>query len=114
MPPLGYDRQGDCNTAFRVDYLKPTGAIGFYYPDWVCVQKTKAGETNCIIETKGQIFDTDQVHAKDAAITDWCDRVGNETNSSWDYIRINQSTFEGNACEHFSDLVKIARGGLLA
>ena len=111
---LGTTEQGDCNTLFRVDYLKPTGAIGFYYPDWVAVQKTKEGDINWIIETKGRIFDADQVHAKDAAITDWCDRIGKETKSSWEYIRINQTTFEGNPCDYFSELVKITRGGLLA
>jgi type III restriction enzyme len=111
---LGTTEQGDCNTAFRVDYLKPTGAIGFYYPDWVAVQKADGGETNWIIETKGRVFDTDQVKAKDAAILDWCQRISAETGSTWDYIRINQSTFDGNACDNFADLINIARGGLLA
>jgi uncharacterized protein (UPF0332 family) len=25
-------------SSFRIDYLKPSGAIGFYHPDWVVVQ----------------------------------------------------------------------------
>lgn len=110
---LGTTEQGDCNTAFRVDYLKPTGAIGFYYPDWVAVQKADGDEINWIIETKGRVFDTEQVKAKDAAILDWCQRISAETNSTWHYIRINQSTFDGNVCEDFADLIHIARGGLL-
>lgn len=32
---LGTTEQGDSYTTFRVDYLKPSGAIGFYHPDWV-------------------------------------------------------------------------------
>jgi type III restriction enzyme len=111
---LGTTEQGDSNTAFRVDYLKPTGAIGFYYPDWVAVQQTAEGETTWIIETKGRIFDAEQVKAKDDAITDWCERIGKETGTKWAYIRINQSTFEGNPCSYFSELVHITRGGLLA
>ena len=34
---LGTTEQGNSAAAFRVDYLKPRGAIGFYYPDWVAV-----------------------------------------------------------------------------
>lgn len=97
-----------------MDYLKPTGAIGFYYPDWVAVQKTDGIEVNWIIETKGRVFDPEQVKAKDAAILDRCQRISAETGSTWDYIRINQSTFYGNPCESFADLIHVARGGLLS
>ncbi len=38
---LGTTEQGDSHSQFRVDYLKPSSAIGFYYPDWVLVQKTR-------------------------------------------------------------------------
>jgi type III restriction enzyme len=31
-------------TRFRVDYLSPSGAIKFYYPDFVAVQKVKNGQ----------------------------------------------------------------------
>ena len=45
---LGTTEQGESGSQFRVDYLKPGGAIGFYHPDWVVVQKTEAGEVNWI------------------------------------------------------------------
>src|SRR5439155_6047877 len=45
---LGTTEQGESGTQFRVDYLKPSGAIGFYHPDWVVVQKTKGGDMNWI------------------------------------------------------------------
>ncbi|MBC7238844.1 MAG: hypothetical protein H5T71_01935, partial [Chloroflexi bacterium] len=48
---LGTTEQGESGTQFRVDYLKPSGAIGFYHPDWVVVQRSAAGEVNWIIET---------------------------------------------------------------
>jgi type III restriction enzyme len=54
---LGTTEQGDSNTTFKVDYLKLSGAIGFYHPDWVVVQKTKTGEVNWIIETKGRVLE---------------------------------------------------------
>jgi type III restriction enzyme len=43
---LGTTEQGESGTQFPVDYLKPSGAIGFYHPDWVVVQKTKDGDIN--------------------------------------------------------------------
>ena len=111
---LGTTEQGDSNTAFRVDYLKPSGAIGFYYPDWVVVEKTQNKEANWIIETKGRVFDSAQVKAKDAAIQNWCQQVSTETKTTWRYVRINQSTFEAGGFSCFADLIKIAEGGLLS
>ena len=54
---LGTTEQGGSGTSFRVDYLKPSGAIGFYYPDWVAIQETEGGEVNWIIETKGRVWE---------------------------------------------------------
>jgi hypothetical protein len=70
---LGTTEQGESGTQFRVDYLKPSGAIGFYQPDWVVVQKTKAGEVNWIIETKGRVWEG--TAAKVEAIREWCERI---------------------------------------
>ncbi len=53
---LGATEQ-ESGTTFKVDYLKPSGATGFYYPDWVAVQQTKNGKNNWIIETKGRVWE---------------------------------------------------------
>lgn len=87
---LGTTEQ-ETGTRFRVDYLKPSGAIGFYYPDWVAVQKTEEGEVNWIIETKGRVWEDTLV--KDAAITDWCKKVSKQTGKAWRYLRVNQPQF---------------------
>lgn len=89
---LGTTEQGESGTQFRVDYLKPSGAIGFYHPDWVVVQETDAGEVNWIIETKGRVWEgtTD----KDAAIHEWSQRISEATNTAWCYMRVNQTTFD--------------------
>ena len=71
------------------------------YPDWVAVQQTAKGEINWIIETKGRIFDLEQVNAKDASIKDWCHRMSAATGSKWDYLRINQSSFERGQVRRF-------------
>lgn len=89
---LGTTEQGDSGTQFRVDYLKLTGAIGFYHPDWVVVQKTADGDVNWIIETKGRVWEGTE--AKDTAITHWCDQVSAQTGQRWRYARVNQIDFD--------------------
>ena len=89
---LGTTEQGESGTQFRVDYLKPSGAIGFYYPDWVVVQQTTAGEVFWIIETKGRVWEGTK--EKDQAIETWCERVSEITGIPWRYMRVNQAEFE--------------------
>ena len=92
---LGTTEQGVSGTSFRVDYLKPSGAIGFYYPDWVVVQEDMAGrEVNWIIETKGRVWEGTK--EKDAAMQEWCRRVSSATGSPWHYIRVNQTEFRSD------------------
>ena len=89
---LGTTEQGASGTSFRVDYLKPSGAIGFYYPDWVAVQRDTEGEiVNWIIETKGRVWEGTE--EKDAAIREWCRRVSAATGDEWKYLRVNQTDF---------------------
>ena len=89
---LGTTEQGTSGTTFRIDYLKPSGAIGFYYPDWVAVQSTADGEVHWIIETKGRVFAGTE--EKDEAMRTWCERVEEATSEPWRYVRINQHDFE--------------------
>lgn len=89
---LGTTEQGASGTTFRVDYLKPSGAIGFYYPDWVAVQRTADGERNWIIETKGLVYRG--TVEKDAAMQKWCDRVERALGEPWSFVRVNQSKFD--------------------
>jgi len=110
---LGTTEQ-ESGTRFKVDYLKPSGAIGFYYPDWVAVQKTTKGEVHWIIETKGrQWADTPY---KDAAIGDWCSKVSSQTGVTWRYVRVNQTDFGYGLFSSFAELlekVQRAKGVLI-
>jgi type III restriction enzyme len=101
---LGTTEQGDSGTQFRVDYLKPSGAIGFYHPDWVVVQKTAKGEVHWIIETKGRVWEGTE--AKDAAIRDWCQRITEQTERQWEFARINQSTFQASKPKTLAEAVQ--------
>jgi len=86
-----------------VDYLKPSGAIGFYHPDWVVVQKTSQGDVNWIIETKGRVWEGTTV--KDEAIKLWCERVSVATGHKWHYRRVDQVVFEAFKGKNFTDIV---------
>ena len=89
---LGTTEQGASGATFRVDYVKPSGAIGFYYPDWVAVQHDIGGEVvHWVIETKGRVWEG--TVEKDAAMQDWCDSVTGATGDTWKYIRVNQAEF---------------------
>ena len=99
---LGTTEQ-ESGTRFRVDYLKPSGAISFYYPDWVAVQKLGKSEVNWIIETKGRVWEDTLV--KDAAIADWCKKVSNQTGKPWRFIRVNQSEFGSGEFGRFEALL---------
>ena len=45
---------------FKIDYLSSRGAIRFYYPDFVAVQKERDKEVFWIIETKGREYEETQ------------------------------------------------------
>jgi type III restriction enzyme len=100
---LGTTEQGESGTQFRVDYLKPSGAIGFYHPDWVVVQKTPAGEVNWIIETKGRVWEG--TAAKDDALQSWCTRITAATARTWRCTRVNQPEFEACAGDSLARLI---------
>jgi len=100
---LGTTEQGESGTQFRVDYLKTSGAIGFYHPDWVVVQKTEAGEVNWIIETKGRVWEGTE--AKDEALKTWCERVTAASGGTWRYARINQPEFEAREGDSLAELI---------
>ena len=100
---LGTTEQGESGTQFRIDYLKPSGAIGFYHPDWVVVQKTPDGKVNWIIETKGRTWE--ETEAKDAAMDDWCVRISKETGQRWMYFRVDQAAFDTKTPKCLSDII---------
>jgi len=101
---LGTTEQGESGTQFRVDYLKPSGAIGFYHPDWVIVQSSEDGEVHWIVETKGRVWEG--TTAKDDAIQEWCERISEATGAPWHYMRVNQTDFESLRPSTLSDLAE--------
>ncbi len=92
-------------TRFSVDYLKPTGAMGRYYPDWVIHQRIDKEDRFWIAETKGREFEG--VEQKDAAIVHWCSEVSKNDRNKWGYIRVNQDWWNAN---DFTSFEQVARG----
>ena len=118
---LGTTEQ-DSAAVFKVDYLKSSGAIGFYHPDFVVVQRTspedgtpedgKLIETNWIVETKGRVWE--DTGAKDRAIARWCELVSEATGSPWRYARVNQKVFESRpSWATFGDVVSAEAGAAI-
>jgi type III restriction enzyme len=101
---LGTTEQGESGTQFRVDYLKPSGAIGFYHPDWVVVQKGDKGEINWILETKGQVWEGTE--SKDDAMNLWCERITEQTGKMWKFFRINQLGFDATEPKTLAEIVE--------
>jgi type III restriction enzyme len=92
------------NVGFKIDYLSSKGAIRFYYPDFVAVQKMRNKVVNWIIETKGRFWeDTDK---KEAAVRNWCTEVSKITGQEWRYALIPQEIFEKHDYYDFAELLK--------
>lgn len=78
-------------TDFKIDYLTSKGAIRFYYPDFVAVQKIGKQKTYWILETKGREFP--ELDNKNKAVERWCNQVTKQTGIEWKYLMIKQSKF---------------------
>jgi type III restriction enzyme len=104
---LGTTEQGESGTQFRVDYLKPSGAIGHYFPDWVVVQRTGTSHAHWIIETKGRVWEG--TLDKDRAMAYWCQQVTSLTGTSWDFQRVDQRVFDASRCQSLDELVQLTR-----
>ena len=95
-------------TGFHVQYLKSSGALGTYYPDFVLVQKKGNKEHHWIIETKGQ--EDVEVAAKDEQMKRWCSEVTTETGTPWSYAKVPYRLFHGKHFGSFENLLKTLAG----
>jgi len=103
---LRFAALAEYSTGFFVEYVKTTGALGRYFPDWVVVQSNDEGvERFWIIETKGRVWDGTEL--KDAAVRSWCESVSEKTGESWNYMRVNQTLFEDGGFETLADLADL-------
>jgi type III restriction enzyme len=90
-------------TRFKVDYLSESGAIRFYYPDFLAVQKDGDKEIHWILETKGR-EDVNVAH-KDEAVKLWCQKISAQTGQDWRYMKVSQALFDHFHGETFQSLM---------
>jgi len=93
---------------FFLPYVKPSGATGRYFPDWVVVQEVDAAEVHWIVETKGRVWEGTE--RKDAATLYWCEQVTSSTGNEWKYMRVDQVPFQAVSAASFAEVVKAAEG----
>lgn len=90
-------------TQFFVNYPKPNGAIGRYYPDWVVKYDGPEGIEYWIIETNGREFPG--VEEKDKSMALWCEKVSKQESTQWNYTRVNQDWWKTVEIKSFKQLL---------
>ena len=91
-------------TGFHVQYLKSSGAVGTYYPDFVVVQTADQRRINWIIETKGR--EDVEVAAKDAQMARWCREVSGVADDHWRYLKVSQIVFDRGSFQSLAGLIR--------
>ena len=89
---------------FKLDYVNKEGGISNYYPDFIVKLQDKR---IFIVETKG-LEDLD-VPLKMHRLANWCNDVNNIENIKFkfDYLFIDQDTFEKFEFQNFVKLIEI-------
>jgi type III restriction enzyme len=77
------------NSRFALEYISSTGALRYYYPDFV-VRLTD--DTRLVIETKG--LEDIQVALKDQRARRWCRDATDLTGQPWAYEKVLQKAFD--------------------
>jgi type III restriction enzyme len=77
------------NSRFALEYISKTGALRYYYPDFV----VRLADDSClVVETKGQ-EDLD-VALKDRRARRWCTDASRLAGREWSYEKVGQQVFD--------------------
>jgi len=77
------------NSRFALEYISTTGALRYYYPDFV----VRLDDDTClVIETKG-LEDLD-VALKDRRARRWCRDASQLSGRTWSYAKVPQAAFD--------------------
>lgn len=77
------------NSGFALEYLASTGALRYYYPDFVIRLK----DDSClVVETKGQ--EDIEVALKDKRAKKWCRDAARLSGREWAYVKVRQADFD--------------------
>lgn len=89
------------NTRFSIEYLSSTGALRYYYPDFVV---RLDGDTHVLVETKG--LEDVEVARKDRRARKWCEDATALTGHEWEYLKVPQKIFEASPATTFDQLMR--------
>ena len=96
------------NTRFALEYISSTGALRFYYPDFV----VRLDDDSClVVETKG--LEDPDVPYKDARARRWARDASSLAGRTWAYEKVGQKTFDaftGSTMEALRRFVAVQRG----
>ena len=77
------------NSGFALEYLASTGALRYYYPDFVI----RLQDDSClIVETKG--LEDIEVARKDKRAQKWCRDASRLSGRDWSYLKVKQVDFD--------------------
>lgn len=82
-----FARLSDRFTGFSINYLKDSGSLGLFYPDFVAVWTMEGEAQHGLFATNGVSTDPRFL----AQILTWCDRVTNATNEEWHYHHVPET-----------------------
>ncbi len=89
------------NTRFSIEYLSSTGALRYYYPDFVV---RLDDDTHVIVETKG--LEDVEVARKDRRTRRWCEDATKLTGDNWEYLKVPQAVFDASQAQTFDQLAR--------
>lgn len=97
------------NSRFALEYISSTGALRYYYPDFVA---GLVDDTCLVIETKG-LEDLD-VALKDRRARRWCRDAGELSGRDWAYEKVLQRVFDaytGDDVDGLRRFIAAGKGG---
>ena len=77
------------NSRFALEYISTTGALRYYYPDFVVHLRD---DTHLIVETKG--LEDIEVALKDRRARRWCRDARSLSGRQWEYEKVPQAVFD--------------------
>ncbi len=97
------------NSRFALEYISATGALRYYYPDFVV---RLVDDTSLVIETKG-LEDVDVAH-KDRRARRWCRDASDLSGREWAYEKVLQKVFDaytGDSVDGLRRFIAAGSGG---
>jgi type III restriction enzyme len=94
------------NSRFALEYISSTGALRYYYPDFVA---RLVDDTCLVIETKG--LEDPEVRLKDQRARRWCRDAAELSGRDWAYEKVLQKVFDAYTGDDVDGLRRFIAAG---